>query len=243
MFNKNSEQPLPGDQRTPSDNQILHKLAQEYAKELKWRRIFKFLILGFFILYLISAAWFAAGGPQSAVTRPHTAVVELSGPIGLDPGVTAQQINLGLQRAFEASQSQAVILKINSPGGSPVQSAEINSEMVRLKELYPSKPLHVVIGELCASGGYYVAVGADNIVAHPSSIVGSIGVRMDSFGFVDAMDKLGIERRLLTAGESKGALDPFSPLSQTDVNHVRRLLRQIQVIARLQLQQEQAQGK
>ena len=134
---------------------------------------------------------------------------------------------LGLRRAFEADKSRGVILRINSPGGTPVQAAEINAEIVRLKGLYPDKPFYTVISDLCASGGYYVAVAADTIYANPSSLVGSIGVLMDGYGFVSTMEKLGVERRLITAGENKGLLDPFSPLIEDDVIHVKQMLNEV----------------
>ncbi len=217
---------LPGDGGASySDSQILRDLAAEYARELKWRRIFKFAMLGLVVLYVFSTLRMAANldGTASA-SQPHTALVELSGPIGIDIGVSADQINQSLRQAFAAKQSKAVVLRIDSPGGTPVQSAEINAEMARLRSEYPNKPLLVVINELCASGGYYVAVAADTIYANPASIIGSIGVRMDGFGFVDAMQKLGVERRTLTAGENKALLDPFLPRDAQQVAHLQAML-------------------
>ena len=149
---------------------------------------------------------------------------KINGIIAPDSDASADFIVTGLRDAFEEEKTAGVIVRINSPGGSPVQSGYINDEINRLKAKHPNIPVYAVIQDICASGGYYIAVAADQIYADKASIVGSIGVRMDSFGFVDAMNKLGIERRLLTAGESKGALDPFSPLSQTDVKHVKSLL-------------------
>jgi protease IV len=132
-----------------------------------------------------------------------------------------------LRAAFESEKAVGVILRINSPGGSPVQAGYINDEILRLREEYPDMPMYAVISDVCASGGYYAAVAADQIYADKASIVGSIGVRMDSFGFVDAMEKLGVERRLLTAGESKGFLDPFQPAKEQDIAHVQKLLNNI----------------
>ena len=120
-----------------------------------------------------------------------------------------------------------MILRINSPGGSPVQSGIINDEMRRLRAKHPDIPLHVVVEDVCASGGYYVAVAADKIFVDKASIVGSIGVLMDGFGFTGTMDKLGVERRLLTAGVSKGFLDPFSPENENDKAHARQMLGEI----------------
>ncbi len=227
MFgNKDKKVVLPGNNNAnSSDSQILRDLAQEYAKELKWRRIFKFTILGLVILYVISAMRMAADvGGIANTGAPHVALVELSAPIGIGVGASADQINDSLRRAFKARQSQAVVLRINSPGGTPVQSAEINQEMQRLRANYPEKPLYVVINELCASGGYYVAVAADAIYANQSSLVGSIGVIMEGFGFVDAMEKIGVERRVYTAGENKALLDPFSPSEQAQTEHLQRML-------------------
>jgi protease-4 len=129
-----------------------------------------------------------------------------------------------LQSAFDDKNTQGVILKINSPGGSPVQSGIINDEIGRLRALYPDTPLYAVVEDICASGGYYVAVAADRIYVDKASIVGSIGVLMDGFGFTGLMDKVGVERRLLTAGENKGFLDPFSPQDERHKDHARQLL-------------------
>jgi protease-4 len=164
---------------------------------------------------------------DNAVSKEHTALVELNGTIAPQGGVSADQTKQGLRQAFEATNSRAVILRINSPGGTPVQAAEINAEIIRLKGLYPDKPFYAVIADICASGGYFVAVAADTIYANPSSLVGSIGVLMDGYGFVGSMEKLGVERRLITAGESKGLLDPFSPLDASDVAHVEQMLDEV----------------
>ena len=224
MFGKKDSTPaLPGASGGTNENQILRDLAATYARELKWRRIFKFVFLGLIVWYFI-AVFRMADTSATSIATPHTALVELSGPIGLNIGVSADQINQSLRDAFAAKMSKAVVLRIDSPGGTPVQSAEINAEITRLREEYPQKPFHVVIGELCASGGYYVAVAGDKIFANPASIVGSIGVRMDSFGFVDTMQKLGIERRTLTAGENKALLDPFAPRDAAQVAHLQSML-------------------
>ena len=154
----------------------------------------------------------------------HTALVDLIGVIADGQEASADYVVAGLRDAFEAENSAAVILRINSPGGSPVQASYINNEIIRLRELHPTKPLYAVISDICASGGIYAAVAADKIFANESSIVGSIGVRMDGFGFVGAIDKLGIERRLMTAGEHKALLDPFSPEKPEEKQHVQTLL-------------------
>jgi len=154
----------------------------------------------------------------------HTALVELKGVIADDKEASADNIISGLRHAFENKNSAGVILRINSPGGSPVQAGYINDEILRLRKKHPDKHLYAVISDICASGGYYVASAADKIYADKGSLVGSIGVRMGGFGFVGAMDKLGIERRLLTAGKHKGFLDPFQPLHPEDVQQVKTML-------------------
>lgn len=207
------------------NTRILGLVAADYIKDRRskrrWGLFFKVLILVYVAVTLV--AWF--GSRESGVKGAHTALVELDGLIA--PGaVSADEINSALQRAFK-SEAAGVILRINSPGGTPVQAARINAEIYRLKDKYPDKPFYSVVSDICASGGYYVAVAADEIYAHPSSIVGSIGVRMDSFGFVDTMEKLGVERRLITAGEDKALLDPFSPVQPAQVAHARRMLGEV----------------
>ncbi|MCL4142035.1 UNVERIFIED_CONTAM: hypothetical protein GTU68_042394 [Idotea baltica] len=197
-----------------------------HDKKIKRRwKIALFCLIG---LYLISILVLMTGsdGDPAAYGKPHTALVQLHGVIGTDD-VSANQVNRSLRNAFEAANSEGVILEINSPGGSPVQSADINTEIIRLKEMYPDKPFHVVMADVAASGGYFVAASADKIFANRSSIVGSIGVRMDGFGFVDAMEKYGIERRSLTAGENKSILDPFLPVQAEQKAHAETMLAQV----------------
>lgn len=227
--NKNN-MALPGSNRAPvTSNELMERLAEDYMKDRKWRRIFKF-VLAILVLYLLTIMFVAgsagsAGGSAANSSKPHTALVELNGVISLGKGdVSADSLNASLRRAFQAKMSKGVVLRINSPGGSPVQSDEINAEIVRLRSLYPDKPLHVVVSDVCASGGYYIAAAADQIFANPSSIVGSIGVRMDSFGFVDALKKLGVERRSITAGANKAILDPFLPIKETQLAHAEQML-------------------
>ena len=232
MFGRNKNNgSLPGSNYVPAltqvnANNVMERLAEDYMRDRKWRLGFRFIALGLFILYVFSAIVLAGSkGMSPNAAKPHTAVVELNGVISLANGdVSADLLNRSLRRAFEAKMSKGVVLRINSPGGSPVQSDEINAEIVRLKGRYPNKPFHVVVSDVCASGGYYIAAAADNIYANPSSIVGSIGVRMDSFGFVDAIKKLGVERRSLTAGENKAILDPFLPIKQSQHAHAQEML-------------------
>jgi protease-4 len=161
---------------------------------------------------------------SQAEHRKHTALVELTGVIAPGAEASAESITTSLQSAFEDGNTQGVILRINSPGGSPVQSGIINDEIHRLRGMYPDVPLYAVVEDICASGGYYVAVAADRIYVDKASIVGSIGVLMEGFGFTGLMDKVGVERRLLTAGENKGFLDPFSPQEERHRIHAQELL-------------------
>jgi protease-4 len=157
----------------------------------------------------------------------HTAMVELRGVIASDTAASADNITSGLQAAFKDSNTQGVILRINSPGGSPVQAGYINDEIRRLRAQYPNIPMYAVVEDICASGGYYVAVAADKIYVDKASIVGSIGVVMDGFGFTGAMEKLGIERRAITAGENKKFLDPFSPMNAAQKEFAQNMLEEI----------------
>lgn len=167
------------------------------------------------LLVVVGLVWFGMerGGPSKDVTGPHTAVVEIKGEIASGAETSADTTVSALRSAFEDKGAQGVVLLINSPGGSPVQAGIINDEIYRLKKLH-NKPIVAVVEESCASAAYYIAVAADQIYVDKASIVGSIGVLMDGFGFTGLMDKLGVERRLMTAGENKGFMDPFSP--QTD---------------------------
>ncbi len=157
-------------------------------------------------------------------SKDHTAVVDLYGVIATDQRANANDTIKGLQNAFKDENTKAVLLRINSPGGSPVQSGVIYDEMIRLRKKYSDIPLYAVIEDTCASGGYYIASAADEIFADKASLVGSIGVRMDGFGFVGAMQKVGVERRLLTAGENKALLDPFSPFKDNQKAHLSAIL-------------------
>jgi protease-4 len=157
----------------------------------------------------------------------HTALVEIQGEIGGEHGVRADDIITALDSAFEDKNSKAVVLRCNSPGGSPVQAGQINDEIYRLRALYPKIPVYAVVDDMCASGGYYIIAAADKIFVDKASLIGSIGVLMDGFGFTEGMKKLGIERRLLTAGENKGFLDPFSPMDDTQAGYAKAMLEEI----------------
>jgi protease-4 len=159
--------------------------------------------------------------------KKHTAMVELNGTIAPGSDASAEKVVAALQAAFKDKNTQGVVLRINSPGGSPVQSQTIYDEMRRLRQKYPQVPLYAVVEDICASGGYFVAAGADRIYVGKASIVGSIGVLMNGFGFTGLMEKLGVERRLITAGDNKAMLDPFSPLDEKDRQHVQLLMKDV----------------
>jgi len=210
-----------------AERSILEELARDNLRERRrarrWGIFFKFV----FIAYLVGITIVLSLDGVSTASGKHTALVELEGAIARDSDVNADDVARALRNAFKAPGSRAVILRINSPGGSPVQAGLINKEMHRLRDAYPDKPLYVVITDVCASGGYYAAVAADRIYADRASIVGSIGVLMNSFGLVQAMEKIGVERRLITAGEHKAFMDPFSPLDPSDRRHAEKLLQQV----------------
>jgi protease-4 len=181
------------------------------------------------LIFLVALVWLGMdrGGVHNAdIARPHTAVVELQGEIASGGEVNAELVVSSMRSAFEDEGAQAVVLLINSPGGSPVQAGIINDEIRRLKALH-KKPVYVVVEETCASAAYYIAVAADQIFVDKASVVGSIGVLMDGFGFTGLMDKLGVERRLMTAGQNKGFLDPFSPQTEKQREFAQAMLDQI----------------
>ncbi|WP_444632975.1 S49 family peptidase [Cupriavidus oxalaticus] len=204
---------------------VLTASLREQRAARRWRIFFRFVGLG--LLALVVVALFDFKGDGVSTSGRHTAMVTLEGEIAAGTPASAESINASLQAAFADANAAGVILKINSPGGSPVQAGIISDEIHRLRGLYPSKPFHVVIEEICASGGYYVAAAADNIYVNKASIVGSIGVLMDGFGFTGLMNKLGVERRLYTSGANKGMLDPFSPQVPRQKAYAEEMLKEI----------------
>ena len=213
---------------------IVQKLAfaavNEQRRSRRWRIFFiilTFIYLTPLMLLLVDMNDFEMLKSELDKTEKHTALVKLDGIIASTESASAENIMQGLQDAFEHKKTAAVVLEINSPGGSPVQSANIYDEIKRLRVKYEDIPLYVVVSDVAASGGYFVAAAADKIFVNKSSLVGSIGVRMDSFGLVDLIDKWGIERRLMTAGEHKGLLDPFLPENPVHKQHLQRMLDQV----------------
>ncbi len=197
----------------------------EHRRTRRWGIFFKFIVFAYLLVLLLlylPGDWAAPGKAER-----HAALVEVAGLIAEGSAASADRIVGGLRAAFDNENIAGVIVRINSPGGSPVQAGYINKEIRRLREEHPDIPVYAVITDIGASGGYYVAAAAEKIYADESSVVGSIGVLMNGFGFVEAMEKLGIERRLLTAGEHKDMLDPFSPVDPEELAHVRSLLEDI----------------
>ncbi len=213
------------------ERDVLEKLAmsavQEQRRARHWGIFFKVLTLGYlFIVLFVFMGWM--GKSESALsTGKHTALVDMQGVIAADSAASADNLIPSLQDAFKDKDTQGVILRINSPGGSPVQAGQINDEIRRLRAKYPAVPLYVVVGDVCASGGYYVAAAADKIFVDKASLIGSIGVLMDGFGFTGTMEKLGVERRLVTAGSNKGFMDPFSAVRPDQQEYAKQMLAQI----------------
>jgi len=211
------------------EQKLASEVAREFLKEQKRNRRWGIFFKSLFALYLLGfIAIYMAGQtgiePGSLGSRNHTALIEIKGAIGADSMASADNIVSGLRAAFRDKNTVGVILRINSPGGSPVQAGYVNDEIFRLKDKHPDIPVYAVISDMCASGGYYIASAADWIYADKASLVGSIGVVMSGFGFVEAIDKLGIERRVRHAGENKDFMDPFTPLREDDVAHLDSML-------------------
>lgn len=230
MSNKTSMDQMKSDNRKDGwERDVLEKLAfstiREQRANRRWGIFFKLLTLSlvFYGIWQI----FDLGGADIRKQGRHTALVEINGTIEAGGSGAADVVVPALDNAFSADSSVGVILRINSPGGSPVQAGMINDEIVRMRKMYPGKHIYVVVDEVCASGGYYIAAAADKIFVNKASIVGSIGVLMDGFGVSGLMEKLGVERRLLTAGSNKGFMDPFSPRSEKDSIYAQSMLDEI----------------
>ena len=213
---------------TPAQEPLLAELARDFLRERRaerrWRTLFRLFWL--VIAGLLAYSLWMQGRHVTPTTTPHTALVEVRGEIAADTEASAEMLLAALKDAFKDDAAQAVVLRINSPGGSPVQAGIVYDEIKRLKKQY-DKPVYAVVEEMCASGAYYIAAAADEIFVDKASVVGSIGVLMDGFGFTGLMDKLGVERRLMTAGENKGMLDPFSPVDPKQRAYAQAMLDQI----------------
>ncbi len=227
----NPPQPAPVLTGASWERETLEKLVFATVKEQRaarrWTIFFRFAFLGLALLGLWALYDFNLDGGDAESLGRHTALIEINGSIDAEGSGSADAVIPAMNKAFSDAGSVALVLRINSPGGSPVQAGIIVDEIVRLRRAYPHKPVYVVVDEICASGGYYIAAAADKIYVNKASIVGSVGVLMDGFGFTGAMEKLGVERRLLTAGENKGFLDPFSPQSDKHKAHAQAMLNEI----------------
>ncbi len=223
-----SARPVAASDTLGLDRSAFERLAlamlHEQRATRRWRT-FTRLAWMVFIIFLVWTLMFR-GASSTDKSLPHTAVVEIKGEIAADSEASAEFIVAAMRAAFEDEGAKAVVLLINSPGGSPVQAGIINDEIRRLKALY-RKPVYAVVEESCASAAYYIAAASDRIFVDKASIVGSIGVLMDGFGFTGLMDKVGVERRLMTAGENKGFLDPFSPQTEKHRAYAQAMLDQI----------------
>lgn len=212
------------------ERNLLESLAlaslREQRRARNWGVLFKLLtFIYLFILLFMALGWIGDG--KVRIADKHTALIDLHGMIVAESANSSEKINASLRSAFQDKNTKGIVLRINSPGGSPVQAGHINDEIRRLRSKYPEIPLYAVVDDICASGGYYVAAAADKIFVDKASLIGSIGVLMDGFGFTGTLEKLGVERRLLTAGENKGFLDPFSPLDPGQKEHATALLREV----------------
>jgi len=210
------------------ERKVLQDLAFAALKEQRTSRRWGYVFKGLMFVYLIALLMLMLPANDLPIHKgAHTALVEIKGVIAADAEANADTVVSGIRDAFDNPNAKGLILRMNTPGGSPVQAGIINDEIRRLEKTRPDFPVYAVVQDVCASGGYYIAVAANKIYADKASIVGSIGVRMDSFGFSKVIDKIGIERRSLTAGENKAFLDPFLPLKEKDVKFAHEMLNNI----------------
>jgi protease IV len=208
------------------DRSVLEKLVLatvvEQRRSRRWSIFFRFV--GLVVVLLLVAAAMGWLGTGERTAGRHTALIEIDGVMDADGDASSERVNGALRSAFRNRATAGVILKINSPGGSPVQAGLISDEIRRLRALYPDVPIYSVVEDICASGGYYVAAASDEIFVDKASLIGSIGVLINGFGFTGTMEKLGVERRLIAAGDQKGFLDPFSPLPEDQLEHAAAML-------------------
>jgi protease-4 len=231
MSEENGNGPQPGPAPSSWERETLEKVLlasiEEQRRARLWGIFFKSLLMIYLavVLWLAAKPWMGEHGRKDG--KGHTAVVDVAGMIAPGQPSSADNIIQGLRDAAENSGTKGIILRMNTPGGSPVQSAYVYEEIRRLKKAKPELPIYAVVADMCASGGYYIASAADKIYVNDASIIGSIGVIMGSFGFVDAMNKLGVERRVMTAGEHKALLDPFAPVDPVAREHLKGVLESI----------------
>ena len=219
----NGSQPASGHWERQTLERVLQATVVEQRRARRWRIFFRLVYLAIFV-FILQFLFRPANAPLNT-TEKHVAQVNIDGVIAADALTSnADSVSEVLKEAYADKNTTAIILRINSPGGSAVESGRIFDEVMRLRKLHPEIKVYAVVDEMAASAAYYIAAAADSIYANRASIVGSIGVMIDSFGFVDAMQKIGVERRLITAGEHKGMLDPFSPLSQQDIDYTHNLI-------------------
>lgn len=212
------------------EKELLEKVVLSTLREQRRTRLWSIFFRSLAFAYLFILLFWGMGLFSDDATNSsdrHTALIDVRGEIMADSLSSADNVNAGLQKAFKDKNTAGVIIRINSPGGSPVQAGNINDEIRRLRTKHPQIPVYAVVEDICASGGYYIAVAADKIFVDKASIVGSIGVVLDSFGFTGTLEKLGVERRLLTAGENKSFLDPFSPSDPKQREHARKMLGEV----------------
>lgn len=227
MENQSSSQRPADEKEWKLIEKLLGQAQDEHRKSRRWGIFFKALTFVYLFALLSMMVAGRSSSPGLSAVEDHVALVTVNGVIAPDQDASADLIVTGLTRAFEAENSKAVLLKINSPGGSPVQSNQVYNAIKRLRAEYPDKKLYAAITDVGASGAYYIASAADEIYADPASIVGSIGVIMAGFGLEEAADKLGVERRVLTAGKNKAIMDPFSPIRPSDRKHMETMLNEI----------------
>lgn len=225
MINKVKKTLTPKEKASALDT-LLSNVFIEQKRARRWGIFFKLLTFAYILLFFAIFSH-GPGSDSNPTSKEFTALIKLHGVIAPEAEVNAKDFRASLNKAYENKGTKAILLSINSPGGSPVQSGIINDEIKRMKAIHPEIPIKVVVEDICASGGYYIAVAADEIYANKASIVGSIGVLMNGFGFTEALKKIGVERRLMTAGENKGILDPFSPVSPKQEKHVKNLLSEV----------------
>ncbi len=228
-------QNLPASEDLTKDNnwerETLEKLVfaavDEQKKARRWGIFFKLLTFTYLLTLLGVAVYPQLKSEMTSSDEKHAAVIDIQGVIADSEPASAQVIIEGLRSAVKNANTKGIILKINSPGGSPVQADYVYNEIRRLREKHPDIPIYSVVTDICASGGYYIAAASDRIFVNKASLVGSIGVLMNGFGFVEVLDKLGIERRLMTAGRHKAMLDPFSPVNDGESKHMQTLLNHV----------------